>query len=81
MSYTAAMRGTLSAMKKGPFHLSVDDVTRIARRAWTGAAKTAVASGVTIVALRNGTLVEYGPGAQPLPAGGDTKEQSGARRA
>ena len=58
----------LGYMKKHISTLSVRAIARIAHEATHKAALDAVAAGRTIACWENGRLVEYGPGALPLPS-------------
>lgn len=60
-------RPSLDVMKKHVSTLSIDAIALIAQKATSTAAVNAVAAGRRVTGWENGSLVEYGPGARPLP--------------
>ncbi len=61
-------KGSLVSMKKQLANLPLDVLLQTARRAGQDAAAKAVAAGHRVAGWKDGSLVEYGPGATPLPS-------------
>jgi len=61
-----ATEGRVKGVKKHVSTLPLETILRVAKDAGQSAAANAVAAGRRVAGLKNGKVVEYGPGALPL---------------